>query len=100
MNLSALMRLQNWYLSQCDEDWEHSYGIKIDTLDNPGWTIEIDLTGTVLEARPFNKIMIQREDENDWVHCRLKDNKFFGACGPKNLEEMLTLFLNWTELEP
>lgn len=38
----------NWYVRECDDDWEHSYGVKIDTLDNPGWTIAIDLRETSL----------------------------------------------------
>ena len=27
--------LQSWYQSQCDGDWEHEFGIRIETLDNP-----------------------------------------------------------------
>lgn len=49
-NLNWLM---NWYVRECNNDWEHSYGVKIDTLDNPGWTIEIDLRETSLEGRSF-----------------------------------------------
>lgn len=33
--------LQEWYIQNCDGDWEHCYGIKIGTLDNPGWSIDI-----------------------------------------------------------
>lgn len=40
--------LQDWYIQNCDGDWEHCYGIKIETLDNPGWCIDIDLIGTNL----------------------------------------------------
>jgi len=25
--------LQDWYLAQCNGDWEHEFGIKIDTLE-------------------------------------------------------------------
>ena len=32
----ALYLLQRWYLERCDDGWEHSYGVRIDTLDNPG----------------------------------------------------------------
>ena len=39
-NEAVFQRLQKWYKSQCNGDWEHSFGIKIETLDNPGW-IEI-----------------------------------------------------------
>ena len=38
--------LENWYFSNCNEDWEHQFGVKIDTLVNPGWRVEIDLEGT------------------------------------------------------
>ena len=45
-----LLWLMNWYAQQCDGDWEHENGIKIGTLDNPGWYIKIMLGGTELEA--------------------------------------------------
>jgi len=38
--------LQKWYADHCDGDWEHEYGIVIETLDNPGWSIVIDLKNT------------------------------------------------------
>ena len=25
--------------TQNKEDWEHLFGVKIDTLDNPGWSL-------------------------------------------------------------
>jgi len=94
-----LSRLQNWYLSQCNGDWEHLYGIKIDNIDNPGWTLEIDLLETSLVEKEFADVNIQRANENDWVQCKIASNKFDGACGPKNLSEMIRIFLNWAEGE-
>jgi hypothetical protein len=38
--------LQDWYKQNCDGDWEHSYGINIYTVDNPGWSVNIELTDT------------------------------------------------------
>ncbi|MCM2498968.1 immunity 53 family protein [Neorhizobium galegae] len=35
-----------WYEAQCDGAWEHGFGASIDTLDNPGWSLKIDLAGT------------------------------------------------------
>ena len=29
--------LQGWYMAHCDDDWEHSFGVTIETIDNPGW---------------------------------------------------------------
>ena len=40
---SLLNRIQDWYKINCDGDWEHSYGYKIETLDNHGWSVIIDL---------------------------------------------------------
>ena len=41
--------LQNWYTDQCNGEWEHEYGVNIQTSDNPGWIIDIDLAFTPLE---------------------------------------------------
>ncbi|MEV8403368.1 Imm53 family immunity protein [Streptomyces niveus] len=40
---SRLDWLRNWYAQQCDGEWEHERGVRIATLDNPGWTVSIDL---------------------------------------------------------
>ncbi len=37
---AALSRLQRWYSAQCDGDWEHGLGVRIETLDNPGWMVQ------------------------------------------------------------
>ncbi|MBK8726681.1 MAG: immunity 53 family protein [Holophagaceae bacterium] len=97
MTKSTIERLQDWYLSQCNEDWEHSFGIDIGTLDNPGFTLDVDLEETDLASRAFSPVHIQREDEHDWVHCKVEGNKFTGACGPRNLDELLNVFLNWAD---
>jgi hypothetical protein len=92
--------LQQWYLSQCDEDWEHMYGVRIETLDNPGWTVEIDLANTELEGRPFDPIHygIFEDAEtsgNEWISCEVENNKFSGAGGPLKLGEIINVFLRW-----
>lgn len=84
--------LQYWYFSQCDGGWEHQYGIKIDTLDNPGWSIDIDLKNTDLELEPFCGVE-KKGDGDDWYQCFVQDNKFMGRCGPKNLTEVIAIFL-------
>lgn len=35
--MNALEWLTSWYKTQCNGDWEHSYGIEISTIDNPGF---------------------------------------------------------------
>jgi len=46
-HIDPLRALEDWYASVCDGDWEHTYGVKIGTLDNPGWTVDIDLRQTL-----------------------------------------------------
>jgi hypothetical protein len=92
--MNALRWLQEWYIQNCDGDWEHCYGIKIGTLDNPGWFIDIDLVDTYLEDEKFEKIVLQRS-ENDWIHCHIVDGVFKGGGGPLNLEEIIEIFQNW-----
>ena len=67
------MNILSWiaerYISNCDESWEHSYGVKFDTLDNPGWDVKIDLMETPLENRAFEVYEIDNGDMEE------KDNK-------------------------
>ncbi len=86
----------NWYYLHCDGDWEHGSGIKIGTLDNPGWNLTVNIERTECEDKEFKKIIIERS-ENDWLHCFVKDNKFEGPCGPFNLPEVLEIFKDWAE---
>ena len=54
------MWIQEWFFSQCNDVWEHSYGIKIDTLDNPGWSVLVDLHGTELENNVADRYLSLR----------------------------------------
>lgn len=40
---STLERLCSWYSQKCNGDWEHSYGVSIDTLDNPGGEFKLQV---------------------------------------------------------
>jgi hypothetical protein len=98
--MDALGRLQHWYLDQCDEDWEHSYGVKIDTLDNPGWSVEIDLAETELVGKSFETFhygMFEDAETSgiNWIFCKVEGDKFSARGGPLKLEEMINVFLKW-----
>ena len=95
---SELGRLQAWYRSHCDGDWEHDSRIAIITLDNPGWSVNINFTETELEDRQFQPVEVARNDM-DWVYCWVESNHFNGAGGPQNLTEILGLFLDWSEMK-
>lgn len=91
---SVIDRLQEWYESNCDGDWEHQYGVRIETIDNPGWSLEIDLVDTKLAARAFVPARVERTP-SDWYSCRVADDQFTAACGPRNLTEVISFFLDW-----
>lgn len=93
---NILLWIQSWFLAQCNGDWEHSYGVKIDTLDNPGWSVVIDLTGTALENVSMTPVVNNRT-EDDWVNCSIVEQQFKGYCGPENLSEVLQIFQNFAE---
>lgn len=88
--------LQKWYHAHCDGDWEHSARIRLGTIDNPGWSLKVNVRDTELENKGFKKNHMERS-ENDWIFCTVEDNQFEGACGPTNLPEMFKLFRNWAE---
>lgn len=92
--MDMLKWIQNWYSQNCDGDWEHSFGIKIATLDNPGWLVDIDLAGTDLEFKHFEVVKIFRNEFN-WVHCSVVNEVFNGNGGAGNLEEILKIFYEW-----
>jgi hypothetical protein len=90
----ALAELQRWYSSQCDGDWEHQLGIKIETLDNPGWSVVIDVGDTPLQECSFTAVE-RTEDEREWISCRVENNQFRGAGGPHMLGAIIEEFAQW-----
>jgi hypothetical protein len=83
--------LENWYSENCDGNWEHDFGIKINTLDNPGWEVIIDLTdtGKILPDEEWRMFEI---NSNDWYGYKIKNNTFNAAGDPKKLNLLLNLF--------
>ena len=98
--MSRLLELQERYRKQCHGKWEHHHGVKIDSIDNPGWWVIIDLEHTSLAEAYFAAIS-QGGDANDhpmnnqWLHCCVKNRQFHGAGDQGKLEEIINLFMNW-----
>ncbi len=85
--------LSNWYQSQCDGDWEHQHGIKIETIDNPGWWVEIDLARTALEGCEVAKVS-KELSHGDWLYYEVADSKFVGAGDPSKLNVLVAAFVS------
>jgi hypothetical protein len=90
--MTALHRFQNWYKSQCNGDWEHTFQVKIETVDNPGWSITIDLEDTSLESAEFK--LTQHNGEFDWFTIIAADKKYSAAGDPDKLEFLIEYFLD------
>lgn len=91
-----LIQLQVWYKNQCNGSWEHEFGIRIETLDNPGWNLSIDILGTVLVDKIYIPIKIEENEEN-WIDCKVSEGKFEGFGGPGNLDQLIRIFLEWAK---
>jgi hypothetical protein len=90
----ALGELQQWFAAHCDGEWEHGSGVEIYSLDNPGWSIRIDLGGTELEDQSFTRV--ERDDgDGGWISCWREGSAFHGASGPSNLDDLARVFIDW-----
>lgn len=88
--------LQAWYHGQCNGRWERTRGITIESLDNPGWVVTIDLEGTSLAGRAL--ATIQRETSpHDWLVCEVSHNQFRGQGDPQKLIPILQVFQDWAD---
>ena len=96
MENDLLTWLQDWYDAQAKDGWEHRYGIRISTLDNPGWSVTVDLQETPLADRPFETVNLDR-GERDWVYCWVEEERFEGRGGPHNLAEIVATFRTFEE---
>ncbi len=94
---SIIRKLELWYQAKCNGDWEHSYGIQIETLDNPGWCLKIDLEDTSLLNAEFTGKKYQNTDEGDWIDCKKEGSKYVAFGGPCKLEELIAVFLDWAD---
>lgn len=98
-NIDLVQGIEAWFRTQCDGDWEHSYGLSIETIDNPGWHVEVDLADTTWADLDIPFSRDERRDL-DWIQFEVRDSKFIGSGGMSNLSEILSLFLSIVTEEP
>jgi Immunity protein 53 len=88
--------LNDWYIKNCDGDWEHYYGIKIETIDNPGWTIEIDTEGSLYELQNIPWTFFEK-CSSDWYGYKVEEKKFEASGDHTKLEFLINLFKELTK---
>lgn len=97
--------LEQWYEAQCLGDWAEDRGVSIESLDNPGWLLKVDLRGTSLEEHMGDRLL-RRSGEppgpdngniggTDWLECAIREGKFIGAGDPRKLRDILHCFREW-----
>ncbi|MFG2907219.1 Imm53 family immunity protein [Kitasatospora sp. NPDC048286] len=89
--------LQKWYESSCNGDWEHSYGIRIETTDNPGWILIVDLAQTPLSGHSCDRV--DQSVDGSWMSAKSDGIKFVAACDPGSLERVIDYFIEFSTFE-
>ncbi|SDI19760.1 Immunity protein 53 [Chryseobacterium taeanense] len=85
--------IQEWFKLQCNGDWEHEYGVKIQTINNPGWNVHIDLSDTVLDGFKIDENL--DNGDRDWFFIQ-SDGKVFSGSGDSNkLNTILDKFVTF-----
>lgn len=95
----TLGRLQAWYAAHCNGDWEHQNGVSIGTLDNPGWSVKVELTGTALDGQEYSEVPEgvgagAHPESNRWIHCIVRDGQWQGFADESQLDRLLRMFLD------
>ena len=93
---NGLDYLLGWYRKQCDDDWEHEFGIRIATLDNPGWDLEVDIAGTDLEGRVVERARTELAG-GGWMFVASTGQMFQASCDPASFPLVLAEFRRFAE---
>jgi hypothetical protein len=87
-DMDSLEWLQWYYFDLCDGDWEHTYGIRIDAIEE-GWTLSINIGDTTFEDFEYDRV-----DTKNY-HCWLENRVFKGAGDNDTLDSMIGEFRRW-----
>lgn len=89
--MEILEWIGNWYKAHCDGVWEDDHGIDIQTMNNPGWQVRIELHGTPFVNLEVDWTSEQIDDENWWGY-KIEYAVFDGICDPTRLSLLLNKF--------
>src|ERR1051326_8589232 len=89
--MDLLKWFQEWYLAQCNLEWEHGGVIAIQNLDNPGWIFSVELKGTAAQEATMPRYERDLGDD-DWIICQMVGTEFRCNGDPTKLVEMLERF--------
>src|SRR5271154_2255314 len=97
--------LDDWYQRQCNGEWEHRQGVRLESLDNPGslenpgWHLTINLAGTsAVNARP-QQLRLETQS-GGWLACSIAGECFEGSGDPRRIGQIIGVFRRWVETRP
>lgn len=85
-----------WFAAHCDGDWEHDVGVRIASLDNPGWSVDIRIEDTELDGVTIDWVVAEESDDA-WLHWRTTGRMFEARCGVSDLARVLDAFRELAE---
>jgi hypothetical protein len=88
--------LQQFFQSNCDGEWEHYHGCRIQSMSDPGWLLRFDLTGTEHENKRLDELADPRAPI-DWLKCKPVDGVFEAQCSPRRLAECIEILRDVVE---
>ena len=88
--------IQNWFKNNCDGDWEKAEVILINTTENPGWEVEIDISNTSIANMNINWIL-NENGAQDWYGVKIENQKFNATGDSGKLKFLLGLFKEMIE---
>jgi hypothetical protein len=93
--------LQGWFTSRCDGEWEHERGVAIESCDNPGWWVRIDIDKEPIRSSG-DEVLVTLGDppsdkngnigSNRWMLCEVRGGKFQGAGDSTQLSSIIRCF--------
>jgi hypothetical protein len=99
MQRDNLEWLDDWYQSQCNGDWEHSQGVRLEPLDQSGWRLTIHLAGTSA-ANTSPQCLNLDTPCGEWINCSISADRFQGSGDPRKLEQIIGIFRQWVDAAP
>ena len=80
--------LLRWYAARCDGAWEHRYGFTIESCDNPGLQVTVDIA-TEPALRPEADRPLTQEGDDPGVSMMIRDRKLVAFAAPGRERQML-----------
>lgn len=92
----SVQYLLDWYANNCNGDWGHEYGIKISTIDNPGWLIQVNLSETDISGRVMEPCTWEPE-HGRWVRSWSNGEEFNVVCDVHSFDVAIGEFQKFAE---